>query len=154
MVNTQPQFSATFWATFVKRRAPYTIRTLSVLSVCPVCNVGVFCQTVGWIKMKLGLQVGLGPGHIVLDGDPAPLRKRAHPPISGPHLSWPSSWMDQDATWYKCRPRPGRVLRWDPLCYMGIQLPSKGAQPPLLSPCLLWPNGRPSQLLLSTCSQY
>jgi len=28
-------------------------------------------QTVGWIKMKLGMQVGLGPGHIVLDGDPA-----------------------------------------------------------------------------------
>ena len=43
--------------------------------VCPVClsvNL-VYCgQTVGWIKMKLGMQVGLGPGHIVLDGDPAP----------------------------------------------------------------------------------
>jgi len=23
--------------------------------------------------MKLGMQVGLGPGHIVLDGDPTPL---------------------------------------------------------------------------------
>jgi len=28
---------------------------------------------VGWIKMKLGVEVGLSPGHIVLDGDPAPL---------------------------------------------------------------------------------
>jgi len=28
-------------------------------------------QTVGRIKMKLGMQVGLGPGHIVLDRDPA-----------------------------------------------------------------------------------
>jgi len=28
-------------------------------------------QTVGRIKMKLGMQIGLGPGHIVLDGDPA-----------------------------------------------------------------------------------
>jgi len=27
---------------------------------------------VGRIKMKLGMQVGLGPGHTVLDGDPAP----------------------------------------------------------------------------------
>jgi len=27
---------------------------------------------VGWIKMKLGVEVGLGPGHIVLDEDPAP----------------------------------------------------------------------------------
>jgi len=28
----------------------------------------------------------------------------------------------------------------------------KGAQPPIFGPCLLRPNGRPSQLLLSTCS--
>jgi len=45
---------------------------------CPVCLsippvTLVYCgQTVGWIKMKLGMQVVLGPGHIVLDGDPAP----------------------------------------------------------------------------------
>jgi len=32
--------------------------------------------------MKLGVQVGLGPGHIVLDGDPAP-PKGAQPPIFG-----------------------------------------------------------------------
>jgi len=33
----------------------------------------MYCgQTVGRINMKLGTQVGLGPGHIVLDGDPAP----------------------------------------------------------------------------------
>jgi len=33
---------------------------------------------------------------------------------------------------------------------MGTQLPlQKGAQPPIFSPCLLWPNGRPSHLLLS-----
>ena len=25
-----------------------------------------------WINMPLGTEVGLGPGHIVLDGDPAP----------------------------------------------------------------------------------
>ena len=31
--------------------------------------------------------------------------------------------------------------------------PKKGSQHPLpnFGPCLLWPNGRPSQLLLSTC---
>ena len=63
----------------------------------------VYCgQTVGWIKMKHGTEVGLVPGHIVLDGDPAPPRKWAQ-------------------------------------------------QPPLFGPCLLWPNGRPSQLLLSSC---
>ena len=32
--------------------------------------------------MKLGMQVGLGPGHIVLDGDPAPLPKESQPQFS------------------------------------------------------------------------
>ena len=52
------------------KRSPYAIGPLSVLSVCPVLSVTfVHCgQTVGRIKMKLGMQIGLGPGHIVLDG--------------------------------------------------------------------------------------
>jgi len=29
-------------------------------------------QTAGWIKMPFGMEVGLGPGHTVLDGDPGP----------------------------------------------------------------------------------
>ena len=33
----------------------------------------VYCgQMVGWIKMKPGTEIDLGPGHIVLDGDLAP----------------------------------------------------------------------------------
>jgi len=73
------------------------------LSVCPVLSVTfAHCgQTVGWIKMPLGKVVGLGPGHIVLHGDPAP------------HSMQP--------------------------------LPTFG-------PCLLWPNGRPPQQLLSSCT--
>jgi len=42
--------------------------------VCPACQTEtlVYCgQTVGWIKMQLGMEVGLGPGDIVLDGYPA-----------------------------------------------------------------------------------
>ena len=36
----------------------------------------VYCgQMVGWIKIKLGMEVGLGLGHTVLNGDPAPLPK-------------------------------------------------------------------------------
>ena len=32
----------------------------------------VYCgQTAGWIKMPLGTEVDLGPGHFVLDGFPA-----------------------------------------------------------------------------------
>jgi len=29
-----------------------------------------------WIKMQFGMEVGIGPGHNVLDGDPAPLPKK------------------------------------------------------------------------------
>ena len=59
------------------------------LSVCPVCLSGlsvlsvtfVHCgQTVGQIKTKLGMQVGLGPCHIVLDGEPAPPPQRGKAP--------------------------------------------------------------------------
>jgi len=64
-------------------------------------------QTAGWIKMPLGTEVCLGPGHIVLYGDLALSLKRG-----------------------------------------------TAAPPPLFGPCLLWPNGRPSQLLLSSCSPY
>jgi len=51
--------------------------------------------------MPLGMEVGLGSGHIVLDhGGPAPPPpKRVQRPIFGPYLLWPNGGMDQDATW-------------------------------------------------------
>jgi len=66
--------------------------------------------------MPLGIEVGLGQGHIVLDGDPAPLPKKGtEPSIFGPCLLWPNSWMDQDATWFGRRSRPRRhCVRWGP----------------------------------------
>jgi len=42
--------------------------------VCPVCLslTLVHCsQTIGWIKVPLGMDVGPGPGNIMLDWDPA-----------------------------------------------------------------------------------
>ena len=84
--------------------SPYAIGPLSVLSVLSVCLsvclsvTLVYCgQTVGRIKMKLGMQVGLGPGHIVLGGDPAPPPLKGHsvPPIFGPYL------LGQMAAWIK-----------------------------------------------------
>ena len=36
--------------------------------------------------MKLGMQVGLGPGHTVLDGDPAPLPQRGIAPQFSAHI--------------------------------------------------------------------
>jgi len=50
--------------------------------------------------MNLGMQIDLGPGHTVLDGDPAPPSPKGHSPlIIGPYLLLPNGWMDQDATW-------------------------------------------------------
>jgi len=43
--------------------------------------------------MKLGMQIGLGPGHTVLDGDPALLQQGAEPPIFE-YLLWTNGWMD------------------------------------------------------------
>ena len=79
--------------------------------------------------MKLGKQVGLGPCHIVLDGDPAlPFPKGHNPhPIFGPYLLRPNGFMDQDATWYGDRPQPRRhCVRWGP----HSTLTKKGAEPP------------------------
>ena len=49
----------------------------------PLQNFGdVRCgQTTRWIKMPPGTKVGLGPGHTVLHGDPAPPPKRGTAPI-------------------------------------------------------------------------
>ena len=53
----------------------------------PQFSAHVYCgQTGGWIKMPLGMEVCLGPGHIVLDGDPAPPHQRGTAPIFSPYL--------------------------------------------------------------------
>jgi len=85
-------------------------------------------QTVGWIKTKLGMQVGLGPGHIVLDGDPPPRPQRGTTcPQFSAHIccGQVAAWINQDATWYGGRPRPNRLcVRWGPR-----SLAQKGAEP-------------------------
>jgi len=99
----------------------------------PHFSADLYCgQTAGWIKMLLGMEVGLGPGDTVLDGDPAP-PKRAHPPILGSCLLWPNSWMGQDANWYEDRPRP--------IVLDGYPALLKRAKPPIFGPSLLWSNG-------------
>jgi len=75
-------------------------RCLSVLSVCLSVTL-VYCgKTVRRIQMKLGVQVGLGLGYIVLDGGPRSISPTgAQPPNFGPYLLWPNGLIDQDATW-------------------------------------------------------
>jgi len=62
----------------------------------------------GW--MLLGMEVDLGPGHIVLDGTQLPSPKKAAEPtlVFGPFLLWPNGCMCQDTTWYggRLQPRP------------------------------------------------
>ena len=100
----------------------------------------------GWIKVKLGMEVGLDRSHIVLDGDPALLPKGAHPQFSA-HVC-----CGQTAGWIKMP--VGMEVSLDPgdIVLDGDPAPAKtGHTPTLFGRCLLWPNGRPSQLLLSTC---
>jgi len=117
--------SPIFGRPFVKRFA-LCYRSVVCLSCLSVTLV--YCgQTVGRIKMKLGMQVGLGTGHIVLGGNPAPPPLKGHSPsIFGPCLLRSNGCMDQDVTWYGGRPRLRRLcVRWGP-----SPLPPKGAEPP------------------------
>ena len=86
--------------------------------------------------MKLGVQVGIGPGHTVLYGEPAAAPPKGHSPQFLDHIC-----CDQMAGWIKMALgmevglSPGHImLDGDPA------LP-KGAQPPIFGPCLLWPKG-------------
>jgi len=48
---------------------------------------------VGWIKMKLGAEVGLGPGHIVLHGDPAPPKGHSPQFLAHAHCGQTDGWI-------------------------------------------------------------
>ena len=100
------------------------------LSVCPVLSVlsvtFVHCgQMLGRIKMKLGRQVGLGPGHIVLDGDPAPLLTKGvePPPQFSAHV-----YCGQMAGWMKTPLGTEVDLGPGHIVLDGVQAPANGAQ--------------------------
>jgi len=99
----------------------------------------VYCgQTAGWIKMPLSMAVELGPGHIELDGDKAPLPKRGTAAEVSAHIC-----CGQMAGWIKMP--LGRkvslspsdiVLDGDP-----ASLSQKGAEPSIFGPSPSWLNG-------------
>ena len=86
-------------------------------------------QMATWIKMPLGMELGLGPGDFVLDEDPAPLpQKGAEPSKISAHV-----YCGQTAGWIKMvlgmdvGLSPGDfVLQADP-----APSQQKGAEPPL-----------------------
>ena len=103
----------------------------------PQFSVHICCRKVaGWIKMPLGTEVGLGPGHIVLDRDPAPKKKGHSSTQFLAHIC-----CHEMAGWIKMPLGtevslvPGHiVLDGDP-----APRPPKGT-PPIFCPYLLWPN--------------
>jgi len=98
----------------------------------------VYCgQTVGWIKMPLGREVGLGPADILLQGDQLlpPTERGTAAPVFRP-MSIVAKWLDGSGYHLvlKYRPQPRRqCFRWGP----SSPPPRKGAlRPPLFGPCL------------------
>jgi len=55
-------------------------RSQTVVLSCLSVTLAYCGQMVGWIKIKLGVEIHLGPGHIALDGDPAPTKRGTAPP--------------------------------------------------------------------------
>jgi len=86
------------------------------------------------------MEVGLAPGHIVLDGDPAPLPKKGTETPNFRPMSIAAKRLyvsNQDTTWYGGRSQPGRhCVRWGPSSPL-----LRRHSPSIFGQCLLWPNG-------------
>jgi len=98
--------------------------------------------------MPLGTEVGLGPGHIVLDVDPDPLPQRGTAPQFSVHIS-----CGQMAVWIKMPLGTEVDLSPGHIVLGGDPAPphERGTAAPLFSVHVYYGNGRPSQLLLSSC---
>jgi len=67
--------------------------------------------------MLLGTEVGLGPGHIVLDGDPTPLfppKKGAQPPFSAHVFCGQTAGLIKMPFGMKVGVDPGNIVDGDP----------------------------------------
>jgi len=104
----------------------------------PKFSAHVCCgQMAGWSKMPLVMEVGLSPGHIVLDGDPPHHHRRGTAPQFLAHVCYVemAGWMKMPLV-TDVSLGPGDIV----LCRNPAP-PKRGIVPPLFSPCLLWPNG-------------
>jgi len=135
------------------RPRPYCVRWGSSApkkEQSPQFSARVRCgQTAGWIKMSLGTEEGHGPCDIVLDGDPPPPKGgTAVPTFRHTYCGERVGWMKMPLG-MEVGLSPGHVV----LYMYGDPAPTNRAQhsASLFGPCLLWPNGRLSQLFLSTC---
>jgi len=107
----------------------------------PQFSAHVGCgQTAGWTKMPLGVEVGLGPGDFVSDGDPAPPEKKWHRPSSNFRCVYVVAGWIKAALGTEVNLDPGDVVLDGVPAHLGV-VPLKGAHLPVCGPCLLWPNG-------------
>jgi len=119
---------------FVKRFAICYRTVVSVLSVClwRRCTVAKRLD-----ETWHGMEVGFGPGHIVLGGDPTPPQK-GHSPQFSAHVC-----CRQTAGWIKMPLGTDIGLGPGDIVLDGhpAPLPKKGTQPPtIFGPFLSWPN--------------
>ena len=97
--------------------------------------------------MAHGMEVGLGPGHIVLNGDTAPSPKKGQSPQFLAHI-----YCGQAAGWIKTP--LGTEVDLGPGHFVLDGFPAigeRGTTAPLFSAHTYCGHGRPSQLLLSSC---
>ena len=122
-----------FWATVCKTIRPMlSVRCPVCLSVCNVRALrpnGCCGQMAAWIKMSLGMEVGLGPDDFVLDRDPAPPSPKGGraPKKFSAHVycGQKAGWMKLVLGWHGGRPQPRRLcVRWGP-----SPLPQRGQSP-------------------------
>jgi len=90
--------------------------------------------------MKLGVRVGLGPGHILVDVDPTPPPAKGHSAPFSAHIC-----CDQMAAWIKIP--LGREIGFGPSDIVldgrtQFPFPKNEAEPPIFGPYLLWPAKR------------
>ena len=87
--------------------------------------------------MPLGMEVGLGPGDIVLDRDPAPSPQKGHSYPNFRPMSIVAKWLYVSGTETEiCLGLRDIVLDGDP-----VALPINGTEAPIFGQCPLWPNG-------------
>jgi len=105
-----------------------TLPALPQRDTDPQFSVHICCgQMDAWIKMSLGMELGLGPCDFVLDGDPvAPPQKGGGPPKFSAHV-----YCDQTAGWIKLV--LGMVVGLSPCEFVLdgdlVPLPQKGQSP-------------------------
>ena len=96
-------------------------------------------QMAGWIRIPLRTEVGLGPGDIVLDGNPPPPQKGAQQPSPTFLPMFIVAKLLDASRYHLVGLGPGDSV----LDGSGPSSPyGKGhSSAPLFSPCQLWPNG-------------